>query len=71
MPRSTCIYVVVNSFQEWLPPLATFTVKYEMVIWLKQQSPTLLKDVTIWRCQDGTHQSKPPSEISLASLRLA
>lgn len=63
MARSTCVYVVLT---EGGVPLAGFTVKHELVTWLRRGSENP-DDVQIWRCGDGPWQ-KPPVRLDVAEL---
>jgi len=49
MPRSTYVYIVVDDGI----PIAAFTVKYELGIWLAARQP--VDDYRIWRINDGLY----------------
>lgn len=54
MARSQYIYVVRDDYER---ALATFTVKHEMITWLRSQpfDPTL----SVWRYSDGVYRDAP------------
>jgi hypothetical protein len=67
MARSTYVYVAVVTSQ--IEPVATFTVKHELVRWLtgleRQDSP-VLSDLRVFRMDDGPEGMK--AEIPVGEL---
>ena len=60
MARSTYIYIVSGSYG----PEAGFTVKYELMGWLKQHLP-MRSDQHVFRLMDGwNHTGKLPVDIT-------
>lgn len=59
MARSTYVYVLLDN-EEHGKPVAGFTVKWEMVLWITRHPG----DYTIWRLCDGD-LNLPPSEMRL------
>lgn len=54
MARASNVYVVVFwNDRDGFNPKKAFTVKHELVKWLKGQPAEALKDCTIWRMPDG------------------
>lgn len=63
MARSTCVYAVLT---EGWTPLAAFTVKHELVTWLRRQGDAA-RGLEVWRCGDGLSRGKPV-ELDVAEL---
>lgn len=67
MARSGCVYFVWDSCA-W--PLAGFTVKHELVAWLKRRKDTYddLVEMEVWRVRDGNHLDSHPTELKISDL---
>lgn len=71
MARSRYIYVVLHEHVSinGLPAIAgTFTVKHELITWLKRLTRTALAGLAVFRCQDGIWQNKPPAKLAMDDL---
>ena len=68
MARSSYIYIVFQKGTE--KPIATFTVKHEMVTWIKRNrfNAFFNGDITGWRYPDGGWDDRPPVEMDLTEL---
>ena len=53
MARSTYIYLVIQPLGEDYLPVAAFTVKRELVAWIRRQPSALLEKLDFWRMRDN------------------
>lgn len=67
MARSGAVYFVWDSCS-W--PLAGFTVKHELVSWLKRRKDTYddLVEMEVWRVRDGNLLDSHPTELKISDL---
>lgn len=63
MARSSYIYVVTGVLD--YEPVAGFTVKHELVSWLKDHPD----DHFVWRIPDGRYSKRKPVDITEEMLR--
>lgn len=70
MARSTYIYLVKKYCDYDYPgdPLAAFTVKHELVTWLRRKTEAERADMELWRICDGTWPSKEPETMDMDEL---
>jgi hypothetical protein len=54
MARASNIYLVVWNDYDGVCPRAAFTVKHEMVSWLRRQSNTSLRGCSVMRMPDNS-----------------
>lgn len=64
MARSDYVYLVWDDHAG--VPAMTFTVKREMVGWLRGRANT--EHYRIWRMRDGTHYKDMTTELSVSDL---
>jgi len=55
MARASAVWVVLDGGRG--APVAGFTVKHELVLWLSRRAS--LEDLEVWRCDDGPWQGEP------------
>ncbi len=68
MARSQYIYLVVESGYDWSTPRAAFTVKHELVSWLRAHKPSgANSEFEVFRLADG-NRNQPPVGLDLAEL---
>lgn len=64
MARSIHVYVVACAWTD--APAGAFTVKHELVTWLRRQPE--LDGLRVYRIPDGLNQSREPVELDVWEL---
>ena len=70
MARSSYIYLVKTVCDYDAPgvPLAAFTVKHELITWLKRKTGAELADMELWRLHDGIWQDNKITLLDVDEL---
>jgi hypothetical protein len=64
MARSSSLYAV---FQD-VNPIAGFTVRHELITWLKRWQPEYLDFMHVYKFPDGASDSFVPFEVDIVQL---
>jgi hypothetical protein len=67
--RSDYIYIVLKDMLG-TPPVAAFTVKHELLYWLRQRTEAELAGHDVYRCKDEgwNMPHKPPVKLDIEEL---
>lgn len=71
MARSTYVYVVMTT-ADFPQPESAFTVKHELITWLRRQEYVTgqegLDSLSVWRIPDGGGERRPIVRMDMQSL---